>query len=163
MGEVTSAVIATSLVLDLRLRPRIVLSRNHRHPVPAVRPDHCLLDRDLGLQRADPLACARCAHSAPGEPKNVASSVRSTARIHRTTQWYGGVAHRVVRLRYAMLVVFFAGLGATVYMYRTRPHRLRSHRRPELSDLHRADSAGRIADLHQRSRRPRDSGHSPEP
>lgn len=41
--------------------------------------------------------------------------------IHGTTQWYGRVAHGVIRLRYVMLVVFFAGLAATVYMYRHVP------------------------------------------
>jgi hydrophobic/amphiphilic exporter-1 (mainly G- bacteria), HAE1 family len=41
--------------------------------------------------------------------------------IHRTTQWYGRFAHHVVRLRYVMLLVFFAGLGATVYMYQRVP------------------------------------------
>ena len=41
--------------------------------------------------------------------------------IQRTTQLYGRFAHRVVRLRYAMLVLFFAGLAATVFMYRHVP------------------------------------------
>jgi HAE1 family hydrophobic/amphiphilic exporter-1 len=41
--------------------------------------------------------------------------------IHRTTQWYGRLAHRVVRWRYVMLLVFFVGLAATVFMYRRVP------------------------------------------
>jgi hydrophobic/amphiphilic exporter-1 (mainly G- bacteria), HAE1 family len=41
--------------------------------------------------------------------------------IHGTTQWYGRVAHRVVRWRWAMLAVFFAGLAATIFLYRLVP------------------------------------------
>jgi len=41
--------------------------------------------------------------------------------IHLTTQWYGRFAHRVVQWRYVLLVIFFAGLAATVFMYRRVP------------------------------------------
>jgi len=41
--------------------------------------------------------------------------------IHRTTQWYGRIAHGVLRVRYLMLLVFFAGLVGTVYMYQRVP------------------------------------------
>jgi hydrophobic/amphiphilic exporter-1 (mainly G- bacteria), HAE1 family len=41
--------------------------------------------------------------------------------IHRTTQVYGRFAHVAVRLRYVLLVVFALGLAATVYMYQRVP------------------------------------------
>ena len=43
----------------------------------------------------------------------------------RTTTWmattYARIIHRTLRLRYLLLVVFFVGLGATVWMYRRVP------------------------------------------
>ncbi len=58
MGEVTSAVIATSLVLDRGLRAGFVLSRHHRHSLSPVLADHRLCHRHLGLQRAHAFAGA---------------------------------------------------------------------------------------------------------
>ena len=41
--------------------------------------------------------------------------------IRKVTVGYGRVTHYVLRLRFLMLVLFFAGLAATVYMYRNVP------------------------------------------
>ena len=59
MGEVTGAVIATSLVLDRRLRAGRVLPGHHRPPLPAVLAHHRVLGRALGVQRAHAHAGAR--------------------------------------------------------------------------------------------------------
>ncbi|MGC2161491.1 MAG: multidrug efflux RND transporter permease subunit [Silvibacterium sp.] len=37
--------------------------------------------------------------------------------IQKTTQVYGWVTHRMLRFRYAVLLVFIAGLASTVYLY----------------------------------------------
>jgi len=37
--------------------------------------------------------------------------------IHKSTQLYGQITHHVLRLRYIVMVVFVAGLTATVYLY----------------------------------------------
>jgi len=37
--------------------------------------------------------------------------------IHKTTQLYGVITHHVLRFRYVVLLVFIAGLTATVYLY----------------------------------------------
>jgi len=37
--------------------------------------------------------------------------------IHKSTQIYGQITHHVLRLRYVVLLVFVAGLTATVYLY----------------------------------------------
>ncbi|MEA2539144.1 MAG: hypothetical protein QOH35_510, partial [Acidobacteriaceae bacterium] len=41
--------------------------------------------------------------------------------IKKLSRGYGRAIHRVLRLRYLMLLLFFIGLGATVYMYKHVP------------------------------------------
>jgi HAE1 family hydrophobic/amphiphilic exporter-1 len=41
--------------------------------------------------------------------------------IHRTTLIYGRMTHYVLRARYLVLLIFVAGLAATVYLYQTVP------------------------------------------
>ena len=58
MAEVTSAVIATSLVLICRLCAGLVLPGHDRHSLPAVLADDCILDCDFRVQRAHALSGA---------------------------------------------------------------------------------------------------------
>ena len=69
----------------------------------------------------------------------------------RLQSWWGGYArviHVALRLRYLFLVLFVAGLAATVYMYNHVPTAFRPGGRPGLLHVHRADASGRFAELH---------------
>ena len=120
MGEVTSAVIATSLVLISVFVPVSffpgttgILYRQFAMTIAF----SIAISAFNALTLSPALAALILRQET--EKRGLLGAIDRT--IHRTTQWYGGVAHRVVRWRYAMLVVFFAGLGATVYMYRSVP------------------------------------------
>jgi HAE1 family hydrophobic/amphiphilic exporter-1 len=120
MGEVTSAVIATSLVLISVFVP-----------VSFFPGTTGILYRQFAMTIAFSIAISAF-NALTLSPALAALILRPETdkfgiygiidrAIHRTTQWYGWFAHHVVRLRYVMLVLFFAGLAATVFMYRSVP------------------------------------------
>jgi HAE1 family hydrophobic/amphiphilic exporter-1 len=120
MGEVTSAVIATSLVLISVFVP-----------VSFFPGTTGILYRQFAMTIAFSIAISAF-NALTLSPALAAIILRQETEkhglfgfidrtIHRTTQWYGRVAHRIVRWRWVMLIVFFAGLAATVFMYRYVP------------------------------------------
>ncbi len=80
MREVTSAVIATSLVLIAVFRAGFVLSRHHRHSLSPVLAHHCVLHRHLGFQCAHAFAGAIGACSCAAKRRVRASWIFSTSR-----------------------------------------------------------------------------------
>jgi hydrophobic/amphiphilic exporter-1 (mainly G- bacteria), HAE1 family len=120
MGEVTSAVIATSLVLISVFVP-----------VSFFPGTTGILYRQFAMTIAFSIAISAF-NALTLSPALAALILRQETEkhglfglidrtIHGTTKWYGQVAHHVVRWRWVMLVVFFAGLGATVFMYQHVP------------------------------------------
>ncbi len=120
MGEVTSAVIATSLVLISVFVP-----------VSFFPGTTGILYRQFAMTIAFSIAISAF-NALTLSPALAALVLRSETEkrglfgfidrtIHRTTQVYGRFAHRLIRLRYVVLVLFFAGLAATVFMYKSVP------------------------------------------
>ena len=120
MGEVTSAVIATSLVLISVFVP-----------VSFFPGTTGILYRQFAMTIAFSIAISAF-NALTLSPALAALILRSETEkrglfrfidrtIQGTTRVYGGFAHGVVRLRYVMLLLFFAGLAATVYMYQRVP------------------------------------------
>ena len=122
MGEVTGAVVATSLVLVAVFVPVAFFPGHHRTAVQAILADHRVLHRHLGLQLAD-LHARRsppCCCAPESGRKNV--FFRGVEHvIHRTTAYYVVGAKKAIKLRYLMLLVFFAGLAATYVVYKIVP------------------------------------------
>jgi hydrophobic/amphiphilic exporter-1 (mainly G- bacteria), HAE1 family len=120
MGEVTSAVIATSLVLISVFVP-----------VSFFPGTTGILYRQFAMTIAFSIAISAF-NALTLSPALAALILRQETEkrglfglidraIHRTTQVYGRFAHVAVRLRYLLLVVFALGLAATVYMYQRVP------------------------------------------
>ena len=80
MGEVTGAVVATSLVLVAVFVPVAFFPGNHRPALQTVLADDCLLHRDLRLQLADLHAIALCTTPAcrEGEKERLLPRASST-------------------------------------------------------------------------------------
>jgi len=150
MAEVTSAVIATSLVLISSVCPGQLLPRYNRHPVQAVLADHRFLHRHLGVQRAHPFTCAGRVFLRPEtRPTGLLGLLLNPVEAESRALLPGmSVAVTwVVKWRYAFLVLFVAGLGATVYTYNTCPRRSSRWKTRLLHDPG-ADAARRVARLH---------------
>jgi hydrophobic/amphiphilic exporter-1 (mainly G- bacteria), HAE1 family len=120
MGEVTSAVIATSLVLISVFVP-----------VSFFPGTTGILYRQFAMTIAFSIAISAF-NALTLSPALAALILRQETEkrglfgmidrtIHWTTRAYGRFAHVAVRLRYVLLVVFALGLTATVYMYRHVP------------------------------------------
>ncbi|HET6935894.1 MAG TPA: multidrug efflux RND transporter permease subunit [Candidatus Angelobacter sp.] len=116
MSEVTSAVIATSLVLISVFVP-----------VSFFPGTTGILYRQFALTIAFSIAISAF-NALTLSPALSALFLRGEAikhglfglidrAIYTSTQAYGRITRQVVRFRYLVLVVFLAGLGATVYMY----------------------------------------------
>ncbi len=120
MGEVTSAVIATSLVLISVFVP---VSFFPGTTGILYRQFAMTIAFSIAISAFNALtlspALAALVLRPETDKRGVLGFIDRT--IHQTTQVYGRFAHRVVRLRWAILVLFFAGLGATVFMYRSVP------------------------------------------
>ena len=154
MGEVTGAVIATSLVLVAVFVP-VAFSLGHdRAPLPAVLAHHRVLGR--ASRRSTRSRCRR----------RWRRSLLRAEREHRfalvplVQPGLRGRARALPpRARLAARITsagwrcrFVARPGLTVWLFRARPDRVRPRRGPEL--LHRPDDrpAGRLARLHDRHR-----------
>ena len=122
---------------DRGLRAGLVLPRHHRHSLPPVLADHRLRHRHLGLQRAHAFAGsfghvpARRRGSAPPDWTSCTSGPISrafAAFIHGADAFVSWrlrnlrqAIHGALQLRYVLLLLFFAGLGATVWIYQHVP------------------------------------------
>ena len=77
--------------------------------------------------------------------------------IERLIQWlirtYARVVTFVVRIRYVMLVFFLGALAATAFMYNHVPHRVYPAGGPVLLPHHRPNAARSLTQLHHRLRR----------
>ncbi len=120
MSEVTSAVIATSLVLISVFVP-----------VSFFPGTSGILYKQFSLTIAFSIAISAF-NALTLSPALAAILLRREEHKHgllgavdtgikRTSAGYARAIHLVLRLRYFMLVLFFVGLAATVYMYRTVP------------------------------------------
>jgi len=120
MGEVTSAVIATSLVLISVFVP---VSFFPGTTGILYRQFAMTIAFSIAISAFNALtlspALAALVLRPETDKRGVFGFIDRT--IHQTTQVYGRFAHQVVRLRWAILVLFFAGLGATVFMYQRVP------------------------------------------
>ena len=120
MGEVTSAVIATSLVLISVFVP---VSFFPGTTGILYRQFAMTIAFSIAISAFNALtlspALAALILRAETEKRGLFGLIDRT--IHWTTQVYGRFAHQVLRVRYLMLLLFFAGLVATVYMYRRVP------------------------------------------
>ncbi|MBT9331476.1 efflux RND transporter permease subunit [Paracidobacterium acidisoli] len=120
MSEVTSAVVATSLVLISVFVP-----------VSFFPGTTGILYRQFALTIAFAIAISAF-NALTLSPALSALILRGEKPKHGLFRWidsgihslnnlYASVTHRVLRARYLMLVLFFAGLAATVYLYRKVP------------------------------------------
>jgi hydrophobic/amphiphilic exporter-1 (mainly G- bacteria), HAE1 family len=120
MGEVTSAVIATSLVLISVFVP-----------VSFFPGTTGILYRQFAMTIAFSIAISAF-NALTLSPALAALILRPEEEkrglfgfidrtIHKTTLLYGRFSHHVLRVRYLMLLLFFGGLAATVYMYQHVP------------------------------------------
>jgi HAE1 family hydrophobic/amphiphilic exporter-1 len=120
MSEVTSAVIATSLVLISVFVP-----------VSFFPGTTGILYRQFALTIAFAIAISAF-NALTLSPALAAIFLRGEAHkrgllglidrtIYRTTQIFGRVTHHVLRLRYLVLLIFIAGLASTVYLYQHVP------------------------------------------
>ena len=120
MSEVTSAVIATSLVLISVFVP-----------VSFFPGTTGILYRQFALTIAFAIAISAF-NALTLSPALAALFLRGETikhglfglidrTIHKTTQIYGRVTHHVLRLRYLVLLIFIAGLASTVYLYQHVP------------------------------------------
>ncbi|HEX5234493.1 MAG TPA: efflux RND transporter permease subunit [Silvibacterium sp.] len=116
MSEVTSAVIATSLVLISVFIP-----------VSFFPGTTGILYRQFALTIAFAIAISAF-NALTLSPALAALFLRGETvkhglfglidrTIHKSTQLYGRITHQVLRFRYVVLVVFIAGLASTVYFY----------------------------------------------
>jgi hydrophobic/amphiphilic exporter-1 (mainly G- bacteria), HAE1 family len=136
MGEVTSAVIATSLVLIAVFVPVSFFPRHHRHSLPAVLADHRVCHRHLGLQRADAFAGAvgHVPARRRSRPKQLDfSHIRPVSRafaafIHgadATVSWlvrtYGKLSMSRCGCATCCCCCFLCRPGATVWIYQRVP------------------------------------------
>jgi HAE1 family hydrophobic/amphiphilic exporter-1 len=137
MGEVTSAVIATSLVLIAVFVPVSFFPGTTGHSLPAVLADHRLRHRHLGLQRA--YAFAGAVGHVParrrGSPQSVGlpahpPGLKRLCRLHSRGRQRLSLAGQHLRQIHscraetalpAAAGLFFAGLGATVWIYQHVP------------------------------------------
>jgi len=120
MREVTSAVIATSLVLIAVFVP-----------VSFFPGTSGILYRQFALTIAFAIAIsafnaltlspALAALILRGEQEKRGLFKWLDRGINATTQFYGRATHHILRFRWALLVVFFVGLGGAVYLYRNVP------------------------------------------
>jgi hydrophobic/amphiphilic exporter-1 (mainly G- bacteria), HAE1 family len=120
MREVTSAVIATSLVLIAVFVP-----------VSFFPGTSGILYRQFALTIAFAIAIsafnaltlspALAALILRGESEKRGFFKILDRSINATTQFYGRFTHHVLRFRWIFLVLFFVGLGGAVYLYRTVP------------------------------------------
>jgi HAE1 family hydrophobic/amphiphilic exporter-1 len=120
MSEVTSAVIATSLVLIAVFVP-----------VSFFPGTSGILYRQFALTIAFAIAIsafnaltlspALAALVLRGEQEKRGLFKWMDKGINWTTQFYGRVTHHVLRFRWALLLIFVAGLGGAAYLYRTVP------------------------------------------
>ena len=120
MREVTSAVIATSLVLIAVFIP-----------VSFFPGTSGILYRQFALTIAFAIAIsafnaltlspALAALVLRGETEKRGLFKWLDTRIDKTTQLYGRVTHHVLRFRWALLVLFVAGLFGAAYLYKTVP------------------------------------------
>ena len=120
MGEVTSAVIATSLVLIAVFVPVSLFPGTTG-----------ILYRQFALTIAFSIAISAF-NALTLSPALAALILRPEEEkrglfgfidrtIHKTTLIYGRITHGVLRVRWVMLLVFFVGLAATVYLYQRVP------------------------------------------
>ena len=75
--------------------------------------------------------------------------------IKRVIAWYAVAVTWVVKIRYAVLLLFFAGLAATAWMYNHVPTAFVPLGRSGLLPHHHPDASRRLPVLHLRVRRPR--------
>jgi hydrophobic/amphiphilic exporter-1 (mainly G- bacteria), HAE1 family len=120
MAEVTSAVIATSLVLISVFVPVSffpgttgILYRQFAMTIA--------FSIAISAFNALTLSPALAALILRGETEKRGVFGLIDRAIHQTTKVYGAAAQSFVRLRYLLLLVFFAGLAATVYVYQHVP------------------------------------------
>jgi hydrophobic/amphiphilic exporter-1 (mainly G- bacteria), HAE1 family len=120
MGEVTSAVIATSLVLISVFVP---VSFFPGTTGILYRQFAMTIAFSIAISAFNALtlspALAALILRPETEKRGVFGLIDRT--IHWITETYGRFSHHVLRLRYLMLLLFFAGLYATVYMYQRVP------------------------------------------
>ena len=153
---------------DRGLCAGLVLPRHHRHSLPAIFADHRVRHRHLGLQRAH--AFAGAVGHVPARRRGSAPAARLPAHSRRSralfaalhslapTDRSAGCRHTYAKVdsrgaascATLLLVLFFAGLGATVWVYQHVPTGFIPAGRPGLPDGHRAGAAGLLAGLHQR-------------
>jgi HAE1 family hydrophobic/amphiphilic exporter-1 len=120
MREVTSAVVATSLVLIAVFIP-----------VSFFPGTSGILYRQFALTIAFAIAIsafnaltlspALAALILRGESEKKGLFKILDRSINATTQFYGRATHHVLRFRWVFLILFFLGLGGAVYLYRTVP------------------------------------------
>ena len=105
-----------------RVRAGGVLPRNDRTALQAVLADHRVLHRDLRVQLADlhAVAVSACC-SGRRLARRTSSSAAWNASSIAPPSYYVASANRAVKLRYLVLVVFFAGLAATYVVYKIVP------------------------------------------
>ena len=107
---------------DRRLRAGGVLPRDDRPLVSAVRADDRVLRGDLGVQRPDadagPLGAAAASTESLGKGRFFGAIERV---IHGGTNLYVRTVRGLVRVRWAMVVVFVGLLGLTYFVYNRVP------------------------------------------
>ncbi len=120
MSEVTSAVIATSLVLVSVFIPVAffpgttgILYRQFSLTIA--------FSIAISAFNALTLSPALAALFLKGEKEKGGLFGYIDRGIQAVSRWYGIAIHHVLQLRYVMLLLFFLGLGATAYMYTTVP------------------------------------------
>ena len=163
MGEVTSAVIATSLVLiavfvpvsffpgttgilyrqfSLTIAFSIAISAFNALTLSPALSAMFLRGEEERPQQLDFL------HIRPLSRAFAAFIHGTDATINWMSSSYAKFIHVALRLRYLLLLVFFAGLAATVWIVPACSHRIHPAGRSGLPDGHRAGAAGILADLH---------------
>ena len=99
-----------------------VLSRNDRHSVPPVCADHRIFHCHFRLQCAHSGAVARRDFSARRPPAKVVVAAESltTASLPSPAATVA-LLHHVLKYKLAMVVLFFAGLGLTYFVFQRVP------------------------------------------
>ena len=174
MGEVTSAVIATSLVLiavfvpvsffpgttgilyrqfSLTIAFSIAISAFNALTLSPALSAMFLRGEEERPHQLDFL------HIRPVSRAFAAFIHGADAAITWLASTYAKSIHVALRLRYLLLLVFFAGLGATVWMYQHVPTGFIPQEDQGYVDGDRAGAAGIFADLHHGAGRARGAHH----
>ncbi len=126
MSEVTSAVIATSLVLDCRIRARVVVPGDDGSTLSAVRINDCILDRTVCIQRVDFDARSLCppAEAATWHAKPAVCGYQSTDRKWNEGLYTGAPQHGALAVRSRCRVPFRTYVN--IFCLSRRAHQFRS-------------------------------------